>query len=112
MARQISGVRALALDFREKIRGLPFRLFSDCPSNAVTALEPLDGVAPSFYVNRLAEEFGIFVCPNGGPLRDRIFRVGHLGELTPEDNTRLAEALRSLVPTAQPSLHHATPVST
>lgn len=98
VARQVAGVRALALDFREKIRGLPFRLFSDCPSNAVTALEPLDGVPPAHYVERLAEDFGIFVCPNGGALRDRIFRVGHLGELTPDDNTRLADALRSLVP--------------
>lgn len=112
VTRQIAGVRALALDFREKIRGLPFRLFPECPSNAVTALEPLEGMPPSFYVNRLAEEFGIFVCPNGGPLRDRIFRVGHLGELTPEDNTRLADALRSLVPTALRSQRHATPVST
>ena len=98
VARQVAGVRALAQDFRAKLRGLPFRVFSASPSNAVTALEPLGGVPPAHYVSRLAEEFGLFVCPNGGALRDRIFRVGHLGRLTPADNTRLVAALRALAP--------------
>lgn len=106
---QIAAVRLLAADFREKIRSLPFRLFSACPSNAVTALEPLGGVPPAFYVRRLAEEFGLFVCPNGGSLRDRIFRVGHLGELTPADNTRLVAALRALGPLPLPP-HRSQPI--
>jgi aspartate aminotransferase-like enzyme len=47
-------------------------------------------------VRRLAEEHGLFVCPNGGALGRRIFRVGHLGALTPDHNARLAGALTSI----------------
>jgi aspartate aminotransferase-like enzyme len=100
---EIDGVRALALDVRGKIHGLPLRVFPVCPSNAVTALELSGGMAPAWLVGRLAAEFGLFVCPNGGPLGDRIFRVGHLGDLTAADNTRLVAALRSLVPTPPPA---------
>ena len=98
VAQQIETIRARATDFRRKIAGLPLGLFSEAPSNAVTALAPLDGTSPDHYVGRLAHDHGIFVCPNGGPLGRRIFRVGHLGDLTPADNTRLAGALRELAP--------------
>ena len=90
-------VRSLALDFRSKVRGLPFRILAERPSNAVTALEPIDGTPPGHYVSRLADDHAMFVCPNGGPLRDRVFRVGHLGALSPGDNTRLVHAIRGIV---------------
>jgi aspartate aminotransferase-like enzyme len=41
----------------------------------------------------LKDEYGIWVCPNGGALADKIFRVGHIGELTSEDNDKLIAAL-------------------
>lgn len=34
------------------------------------------------------------ICPNGGDLKEKIFRVGHLGNLTIDDNRRLVEALK------------------
>ena len=45
----------------------------------------------------LKDEYGIWICPNGGELKDKIFRVGHLGDLTIQDNTALIEALEDLV---------------
>ena len=89
-------IRALAEDFRGRLDGLPLRIFSESPSNAVTALEPLGGLAPEYFVRRL-QEHGCTVCPNGGPLGRRIFRVGHLGDLKPEDNAMLAAAMRAVV---------------
>ena len=44
----------------------------------------------------LKDEYHIWICPNGGDMRDRIFRVGHIGALTIEDNTRLLEALKDM----------------
>ena len=41
----------------------------------------------------LKDDYGIWVCPNGGALRDRVFRVGHLGALSVEDNETLLRAL-------------------
>lgn len=93
---QVHRTALLARDFRKKIRGLPLDLFSSNPSNALTALEPRDGRSALWYVERLREDFGFYVCPNGGDLKDRVFRVGHLGNLSVRDNARLAAALKKL----------------
>ena len=38
----------------------------------------------------------IWVCPNGGEVWKEMFRVGHIGDLTIEDNDKLIEALNDL----------------
>lgn len=93
---EIRKIGAIAKDFREKIKDLPLRIVSESLSNAVTPLEPLNGQAYSVFMT-LKDEYGIWVCPNGGELQNKVFRVGHLGHLTAEDNSRLAEALKDLV---------------
>ena len=47
-------------------------------------------------VDYLKDEYGIWVCPNGGKLKDTVFRVGHIGALTTEDNSTLISALQDL----------------
>ena len=42
------------------------------------------------------DEYGIWICPNGGEMRETIFRVGHIGALTKEDNTTLVNAFKNL----------------
>ncbi len=88
-------IAALARDFRQKLAAaeLPFALFSSAPSNAVTALRVEGTVSAHSIFERLEAEYGIWVCPNGGALRDLVFRVGHLGALTKEDNDTLINAL-------------------
>ena len=93
--REIEKVRALAEDFRDRIRELPFTLVSESMSNAVTALHPLTASANDIFIT-LKDEYGIWVCPNGGELKDTVFRVGHIGELTREDNTVLLDALKDM----------------
>jgi aspartate aminotransferase-like enzyme len=44
----------------------------------------------------LKDNYGIWVCPNGGDLKDKIFRVGHFGAITAKDNTTLVEAFKDL----------------
>ena len=83
----------LAADFREQIIKLPFEIVSDSLSNAVTPLSPINSVSAYEIFLHLKDEYHIWVCPNGGALRDRVFRVGHLGALTKEDNRKLIEAL-------------------
>jgi len=88
-------IAALAADFRAKIRGLPFEIVSKRMSNAVTPLHPLNGSAYDIFL-KLKDEYGIWVCPNGGELKDRVFRVGHIGALTPADNDALVSALKEV----------------
>lgn len=88
-------IEILARDFRDRIRELPFDIASPSMSNAVTPLHPRQGSAYDIFV-RLKEEYQIWVCPNGGELADQIFRVGHIGALTLEDNKTLIAALRDM----------------
>jgi len=94
-------IAALADDFRRKIAGLPFEICSKRLSNAVTPLSPKDagGRRANAYgiFLKLKDEHGIWVCPNGGELKDRVFRVGHLGALAPSDNDALVAALKEVM---------------
>ena len=64
-------------------------------SNAVTPLHPVTASANDIFL-KLKDEYNIWVCPNGGELKDTLFRVGHIGDLTVEDNDTLIDAFRDL----------------
>ncbi len=97
VSKEIERIGRLAADFRRKIADLPFEVTSEALSNAVTPLHPLVRISAYEISLKLKEEYGIWVCPNGGGMRERIFRVGHLGALSAKDNTTLVEALKHIV---------------
>jgi len=88
-------IAALAADFRGKIAALPFEVCSKRMSNAVTPLHSLNASAYEIFL-KLKDEYGIWICPNGGDLKDKIFRVGHIGALTTSDNDALIAAFTDL----------------
>ncbi|MGF0105474.1 pyridoxal-phosphate-dependent aminotransferase family protein [Ligilactobacillus ruminis] len=92
---EIAHTTEIAGDFRRKIRHLPFEIVSKSLSNAVTPLHPLNVSAYDIFTC-LKDEYGIWVCPNGGEMADRVFRVGHIGCLTIEDNDRLIGAFEDM----------------
>lgn len=92
---EIARVAALAAYFREGIREFPFVITSSSLSNAVTPLSPVKGGAYRIF-EILKDEYGIWICPNGGEWKERIFRVGHIGALTLSDYDRLFDAFRDL----------------
>jgi aspartate aminotransferase-like enzyme len=89
-------IAALAADFRSRIQDLPLTVCCEAMSNAVTPLMTHNCSAYDVFTV-LKDEYGIWVCPNGGEYKDRIFRVGHIGDLTVEDNKVLVDALHDLV---------------
>lgn len=99
LATEQTKIRALAEDFRGKLSGLPFEMVSESLSAAETSLHPTgidaEGLPVSAYrvFEILKDEYGIWVCPNGGELADTVFRVGHMGNLTSADNDALIHAL-------------------
>lgn len=95
-AAETAKIKALAEDFRSKIKDLPFEIVSDSMSNAVTPLHPLNASAHELFI-KLKDEYGIWICPNGGEYADTVFRVGHIGALTPEDNDTLINAFNDLI---------------
>lgn len=95
--KEIEKTKALAEYFRAEIKDLPFAPFADKPSNAVTSLVLTDKPTAAYKVFEiLKDEYGIFICPNGGELKDKVFRVGHMGDLTFEDYNKLISAFKDL----------------
>lgn len=92
---EIAKVREIAEDFRSRIKDLPFEIVSESLSNAVTPLHCKTASAYDIF-SILKDEYGIWICPNGGELKDSVFRVGHIGNLRKEDNTKLIEAFEDL----------------
>ena len=86
----------LARYFREQITDLPLKIVSDSLSNAVTPLSPTSGIPAYNIFSTLKDEYGIWVCPNGGALKDLVFRVGHIGALTTSDFDMLINALNDM----------------
>ena len=97
VASEIAKVKALAEDFRRRIKDLPLKIVSECMSNAVTPLSPTNGMSAYNIFLKLKDEHGIWICPNGGELKDTVFRVGHIGALTIADNERLEQVLRAVM---------------
>lgn len=89
-------IAEIAADFREKVKVLPVECFSESMSNAVTALKTRDGVDAYKVFEVLKDEYKIWVCPNGGEMGHKVFRVGHIGALTTKDNDTLIEAMHKL----------------
>lgn len=93
---EITRVAAQADDFRAKIKELPFELVSESPANGVTPVHPQNADAYKIF-EILKDEYDIWICPNGGNMKNTIFRVGHIGYLTHEDNTTLVNALKDML---------------
>lgn len=84
----------LAQDFREKITDLPFYIPSEALSNALTPLSSVNSIKAYNIYLHLKNKYNVYVNPNGGELKDILFRVGHLGNLTLADNTKFIGLLQ------------------
>ena len=97
MASAIARARDLALHFREGIRDLPLKPYSPCMPNAMTALQVISDLPAHQVVDALEGRHGCVVAPNGGALRNLVFRVGHMGNLVEADNDRLLLGLQDVL---------------
>ena len=75
---------------REKLKGFPFEIVAETPSNAVTAYYTDNNAAE--IVKTMKDEYNIWICPNGGEHAKDVFRIGHIGNITQEDNETLINA--------------------
>jgi len=94
---EIERTAKLAQYFRSKIKehNLPFSICSESLSNAMTPLHPTTRSAFDIFL-KLKDEYGIWICPNGGDLKDTLFRVGHIGYLIEADYDKLMAAFLDL----------------
>ena len=67
-------------------------------SNCVTGLCPVNENVDAYKVFEvLKDEYGIWICPNGGDLAQKVFRVGHIGSITNDEIDKLIFAFEDLV---------------
>ncbi len=92
----IQHTQSLAEDFREKIKDLPLVIESESLSNALTPLSSANGKDAYEIFQHLKNRYHLIVNPNGGLLKNRLFRVGHIGKLSFSDNQRLIDALHNM----------------
>lgn len=92
---EISRTAVLATYFRDRIKDLPFEIVSESLSNAVTPLHPTTASAYDIFL-KIKDEYGMWICPNGGDMKDTVFRVGHIGYLHKEDYDLLIAAFKDL----------------
>ncbi len=90
----IKKANEIAKYFRENIKDLPFENFSPFMPNAMTTLSPVSGKTATQIVEELEINEHIIVCPNGGDLKDKIFRVSHMGDMDFKYMDFLIKALR------------------
>lgn len=94
---EIARTARLANYFRNKLKehNLPFEIISERLSNAVTPLYPTTQSAYEIFL-KIKDEYGMWICPNGGSMKDTMFRVGHIGCLTEADYDKLIDAFLDL----------------
>ena len=89
-----------ALYFRNGIKHLPLKMFvpSEYASNCVTALSPINqNVNAHKIFEIIKDEYDIWICPNGGDLAEKVFRVGHIGSITKEEIDKGIEILKNII---------------
>lgn len=94
--KEVERIGSLATYYRNSIADLPFEIISSSLPNAVTPLSPTNGKSAYEIFTTLKDEYEIWVCPNGGELKDKVFRVGHIGALTTADYDTLIAAFHDM----------------
>ena len=89
-----------ALYFRNGIKHLPLKMFvpSEYASNCVTALSPINQNVNAHKVFEIIkDEYDMWICPNGGTMAEKVFRVGHIGSISKEEIDKLIKVFENLV---------------
>jgi aspartate aminotransferase-like enzyme len=87
--------RTLSEATKEGIRALGLDLDGDHPERAwaVTAIRAPEGIDGNELVAKVRRDHGIILAPGQGPLKGKVFRIGHLGNYDRFDILRCLAAL-------------------
>jgi len=85
-----------AVRFRRSLADLGLDTLASRQSNALTAVFCKRNNAFEI-VQTLRDHYNIEVAPSGGKLKDKIFRVGHMGAIENTDIDLLIEALKQII---------------
>jgi serine---pyruvate transaminase len=98
---------------REGAKAMGLELFSpdDDRSAVVTAIKSPDGIDSSDVVAELRERFGVTIAGGQGELRDKIFRIGHIGYIDVFDVSAALAGLEVVLGEAGAEIEHGVAAS-
>lgn len=79
LERVLARHRGLAEAMRRGIKALGLELYSESPSDSVTAVKVPEGIDGLAIVKKMSEEYGITIAGGQGKLKGKIFRIAHMG---------------------------------
>lgn len=93
---RLAHVNLIVSDFRARIKELPLELPKTVLSNAATPLLfPKDNAVQVYEV--LKNQYNIVLTPCGGTLKNKMVRVGHIGNHYLDENIELVAALKEVL---------------
>ena len=78
-----------------QLHEIPFKEIKLEPGKALKPEHPTTASAYDIFL-KIKDEYGMWICPNGGSMKDTVFRVGHIGALTKADYDKLIAAFKDL----------------
>jgi aspartate aminotransferase-like enzyme len=85
----------VAAEIRELVRAAGMEVYARRPGNGITGVIPEEGFDISGLIQRLNREYQIQIAGGLGPLKGKIFRIGHVGHLTDEELEYFALGFKS-----------------
>ena len=85
MESRWSNFKKMSLATQEGIKALGLKVFSKRPSASVTAALCPEDIKSSDLVKKLRKEYGLSIAGGQGNLKDRIFRIAHMGWINEQD---------------------------
>ncbi len=100
LARIIERHAEIARMARDGVKALGLSLFPDerVASDTVTAVRVPDGVDVSELIAVLRQDYQVELAAGQESLKDKIFRIGHMGYVTPEEIQEVMDALAGVLP--------------
>lgn len=96
-ADKVKAVNAeMARHLRDSLTSMGLKLYSEAPSNAVTAVRVPEGKDGAALVKELKKK-GIHVAGGQAQLKGRIIRIAHMGGITPEDIDVTLDTLKEVL---------------
>lgn len=86
----------MAQMIRDAAKGLGLEVFSESPSNAVTALKMPEGVDASAPIKAMKAK-GITIAGGQGELKGKIIRIAHMGAITKHDVEKTMATLKEVL---------------
>lgn len=94
MSKVLKQKAFLAKYLRDNLKTLPLKPFVTKQSNSMSAFLLTDNTKASQMISELEKKYGIILRNSGGELKDIMFRVSNMGDISKKDIDRLIFALK------------------